>query len=101
MADHGPIFQDARPQPFTDQADDAVADPVLRETDDPLAADPRTGSQKQVSRRLIGAVSFDAVLGHVLGNSHKRFGQYFRIEYGMGIDRFGMKIGTVLAFLDI
>jgi hypothetical protein len=35
-----PVFQDARPQPFLDQTDDApVADPVLQETDQPLLAD--------------------------------------------------------------
>ena len=35
-----PVFQDARPQPFLDQADDAlVADPVFQETDQPFLAD--------------------------------------------------------------
>ena len=34
------IFQDTRPQPFLDQADDVpVADPVFQETDQPLLAD--------------------------------------------------------------
>ena len=36
---HRPIFEDARPQPFLDQADDAlVADPVFDETDEPFLA---------------------------------------------------------------
>ena len=34
-----PFFEDARPEPFADQADDAlVADPMLDETDQPLLA---------------------------------------------------------------
>ena len=34
---HDPVFQDARLQPFPDQADDArVADPVLQEADQPV-----------------------------------------------------------------
>jgi transposase len=37
---HGPVFQDARPQPFPDQADDArITDPVLHETDQPCLVD--------------------------------------------------------------
>jgi len=33
---HDPVFQDARLEPFLDQADDAlIADPVLDETDEP------------------------------------------------------------------
>jgi hypothetical protein len=32
---HDPVFEDARPQPFLDQADDAlVANPVFQEADD-------------------------------------------------------------------
>jgi hypothetical protein len=35
-----PVFQDARLQPFLDQADDApVADPMLQEADQPSLAD--------------------------------------------------------------
>ena len=41
------------------------------------------------------------LLGHILANSHEGFSQHFRIDHGMGIDRFGMNIGTILAFLDI
>jgi len=41
----GPVFKDARPQPFLDQADDApVADPVLQEADQPLLTDLVKGS---------------------------------------------------------
>jgi hypothetical protein len=40
-----PVFQDARLQPFLDQADDApVADPVLQETDQPLLTNRVKGS---------------------------------------------------------
>ena len=36
---HDPVFEDARLEPFSDQADDArVADPVLNEADQPLMA---------------------------------------------------------------
>src|SRR5215218_1163186 len=36
---HDPVFQDPRPEPFPDQADDArVADPVVQETDKPFLA---------------------------------------------------------------
>src|SRR5208283_1863765 len=36
---HGPIFEDARPQPFLDQADDArVADPMVQEAYQPILA---------------------------------------------------------------
>ena len=34
---HDPVFEDAGPQPFLDEPDDAlVADPMLQEADDPL-----------------------------------------------------------------
>src|ERR1700757_3054114 len=37
---HDPVFEDARPQPFLDQADDAlVANPVFHEADQPFSAD--------------------------------------------------------------
>jgi hypothetical protein len=37
---HDPVFEDARPQPFLDQADDAlVANPVFQEADQPFSAD--------------------------------------------------------------
>jgi site-specific DNA recombinase len=37
---HDPVFQDARLQPFLDQADDApVADPVFQEKDQSFLAD--------------------------------------------------------------
>ena len=37
---HDPVFEDARLQPFPDQADDApVADPMLHEPDQPFLAD--------------------------------------------------------------
>src|SRR5689334_9619 len=37
---HDPVLEDARPQPFPDQADDArVGDPVLQEADQPFLAD--------------------------------------------------------------
>src|SRR5271157_1683586 len=37
---HGPVFQDTRPQPFLDEADDAlVTDPVFYKSDQPFLAD--------------------------------------------------------------
>jgi site-specific DNA recombinase len=37
---HDPVFEDARLQPFLDQADDTlVADPVFQEADQPFSAD--------------------------------------------------------------
>jgi hypothetical protein len=40
-----PVFQDARFEPFTDQANDAaVTDPVLDEADQPLVVDRIEGS---------------------------------------------------------
>src|SRR4051794_12592427 len=39
---HNPVFEDAGPQPFLDEPDDAlVADPVLQEADDPFLGDLR------------------------------------------------------------
>jgi hypothetical protein len=42
---HDPILQDARPEPFQDQADDAsVADPMLQEANQPSLTDFIEGS---------------------------------------------------------
>jgi len=42
---HDPVLQDARLEPFLDQADDTpVADPVFHETDQPFLADFIEGS---------------------------------------------------------
>jgi len=39
---HDPVFEDAGPQPFLDEPDDAlVADPVLQEADDPFLGNLR------------------------------------------------------------
>ncbi len=51
---HGPVFENARPKPFPDQADDAlVADPMFDEPDQPFLADrveerPDVGVQYEV-----------------------------------------------------
>ena len=37
---HDPVFQDTRPEPFLDQANDAsIADPVLNKSDEPCLVD--------------------------------------------------------------
>jgi hypothetical protein len=42
---YDPVFEDARLEPFLDQADDApVADPMLQEADQPFLADLVEGS---------------------------------------------------------
>jgi hypothetical protein len=42
---HDPVFENARLQPFADQADDAlVADPVFNEADQPFLADRPEGN---------------------------------------------------------
>ena len=42
---YDPVFEDARLEPFTNQADDAlVADPVFQEADQPILADAAKGS---------------------------------------------------------
>ena len=42
---YDPIFEDTRPEPFADQADDAlVADAVFQEADQPIVVDTAEGS---------------------------------------------------------
>jgi hypothetical protein len=57
---YDPVFEDARPEPLTDQADDAlVADAVFQEADQPVMVDaakevPDVGV-KYVVQRDVGA----------------------------------------------
>ncbi|OIQ69282.1 hypothetical protein GALL_491200 [mine drainage metagenome] len=61
---HRPVFEDARPQPFPDQADNAlVADPVLDEADQPVLAD-------RVEKRP--NVGVKNVIHLPLGNPHRQ-----------------------------
>ena len=44
-----PVFEDARPEPLPDQADDArVGDPVLQEADQPFLADRVEGKRRKL-----------------------------------------------------
>jgi hypothetical protein len=49
-----PVFKDARPQPFLDQADKArVADPMLQEADQPRLADRVEGNRRILPKSMM------------------------------------------------